>query len=276
MEIILKKVTTVPELEVVAELERKVWGAEPIPVHQTATSMKNGGIVIGAYDGEKLVGFSYGFAGFANGETYLCSHMMGIDPDYQSQGIGYRLKIAQAEEARQIGYRKIRWTYDPLESRNAFLNIAKLGAICSDYIENCYGDMNDELNRGLPTDRFNVEWLIQSSHLEQRFAQFADVRVDRGRSLLGWEAREDGFPQATERVVDWETDAEFYFVPMPVAFQKMKKTERELAINWRMRTRQVLSDAFASGWAVAHIVPAVNEEPVQHYVLVRREKLALE
>jgi predicted GNAT superfamily acetyltransferase len=274
MEISLKKVTTVPELEVVAELERKVWGAEPIPVHQTATAMKNGGIVIGAYDGDKLVGFSYGFAGFANGGTYLCSHMMGIDPDYQNQGIGYRLKIAQAEEARKIGYNKIRWTYDPLESRNAFLNIAKLGAICSDYIENCYGDMNDELNRGLPTDRFNVEWLIHSPHLEQRVAQFADVQVKEEQLLLGWEAREDGFPQATERAIDWESGAEFLFVPTPISFQKMKKTERELAIDWRMRTRYVLSEAFASGWAVAHIIPA-NQEPVQHYVLVRREQLAL-
>jgi predicted GNAT superfamily acetyltransferase len=274
MEIVLRNITTVPELETMAALERKIWGGEPIAVSQTATAMKNGGIIIGAYEGERLVGFSYGFAGFKNGEIYLCSHMMGIDPEYQNKGIGYSLKIVQAEEARKLGYSKIRWTYDPLESRNAYLNIVKLGAICSDYIENCYGDMNDDLNRGLPTDRFNVELLINSAHLEQRKTLFADVEVQAAQLLLGWEVRADGLARGTEREIDWETSAEFLFLPMPLYFQNMKKKDRNLAIDWRMRTRQVLTDAFARGWAVAHILQA-PEERMQHYVLVRRAQLAL-
>lgn len=274
MEIVVKKVSTVPELVKCAELERKVWGSEPIPVHQTATAAKNGGLVIGAYAGDEVIGYSYGFAGFKNGETYLCSHMLGIDPAYRNQSIGYRLKLAQADEARKLGYSKIRWTYDPMETRNAYLNIFKLGAICSDYIENCYGEMTDELNRGLPSDRFNVEWPVNSSHLEQRQAQFAEVTVQPEDVLLGFEVRADGFPQATARQIAWEQDAEYLFIPAPVNFQEMKKTDRMLAIDWRMQTRQVFAEAFARGFAVAHIITPQGE-PVLYYVLVHRTQLAL-
>lgn len=272
-EVLVKRVTSLQELEACAALERQVWGSEPIPLHQTLTAVKNGGLMIGAYAGEQLVGFSYGFAGFARGEVYLCSHMLGIDAAYRNAGIGYRLKIAQAEAARELGYGKIRWTYDPLESRNAFLNISKLGAICSDYIENCYGDMDDELNRGLPSDRFHVEWLIDSPHLQNRQERLANVEVQEGQLLLGWSVREDGLPVATEREYAWE--AEFLFVPIPLQFQEMKKADRELAIDWRMKTRQVLREAFARGFAVAEITRTPGE-PVQHYALVQRSSLALD
>jgi predicted GNAT superfamily acetyltransferase len=134
MGIFLRKLETLEDLEQMALLEQKVWAMNPVPLHQTLTVAKNGGVLIGAFDENRMVGFVYSFPGYLNGETYLCSHMMGIDPAYQNQGLGYRLKMKQAEEAKQLGYIKIRWTYDPLESRNGYLNITKLGAICSDYM----------------------------------------------------------------------------------------------------------------------------------------------
>lgn len=276
MGILLKKIETLAELEKISFLERKVWAMNPIPLHQTSTVAKNGGVVIGAFDGEQLIGFVYSFPGYANGETYLCSHMMGIDPAYQNQGVGYHLKMKQAEEAGKLGYQKIRWTYDPLESRNGYLNIAKLGAICSDYIENCYGEMTDELNKGLPSDRFNVEWMIRSPYQNQRHDLFAELSMQTDRMLLDWNLRTDGHPQAIRKEIDSRvfTNLSYLFIPVPIEFQQVKQNDIELAIDWRLKTREVFMKSFAEGWAVAHVI-RYQKEPVQYYVLVKRDRLAL-
>src|SRR5699024_188214 len=117
------------EMEAVYELETRIWETEIVPPHQTITVVRNGGLMLGAYDGEKLIGFSYSFPGFANDERYLCSHMLGIHPDYRSRGIGRQLKEVQLKTARSMGYKKITWTFDPLETRNAYLNLSKLRGI---------------------------------------------------------------------------------------------------------------------------------------------------
>jgi predicted GNAT superfamily acetyltransferase len=272
MDIVLKSITSVAQFTAMSELESRVWGLSPIPLHQTITASKNGGIAIGAYDGEKLVGFSYGFAGFSAGETYLCSHMMGIDPDYRDKGIGNNLKQQQAEEARRLGYRKIRWTYDPLESRNGYLNLSKLGAICSQYIENCYGEMIDELNRGLPSDRFNVEWLIDSPHLESRLERFSTVMLDKKELLLNWRIDQKGLPEPLN--ADPDGRGPLRFVPIPANFRDVRKADAELALAWRMCTRQVFQASFADGWGAVWVLR--TNEPVVYYVLSPRKGLELE
>jgi predicted GNAT superfamily acetyltransferase len=160
-----RELKTIAEMEQVQELENKVWGAEIVPTHQTLTAVKNGGIIVGAFAGQQLVGFSYGFAGFHNGKSYLCSHMLGIDQPYRSKGIGAMLKLKQREIAIEKGYDRMQWTYDPLETRNAYLNLTKLNGICDTYIENCYGEMKDGLNKGLPSDRFEIHWHLTSPYV---------------------------------------------------------------------------------------------------------------
>jgi predicted GNAT superfamily acetyltransferase len=276
LEISLQKIDTIKELEKMSQLEQKVWGTSPIPIHQTLTSAKNGGIVIGAYAGEQMVGFVYSFPGYKNGEVYLCSHMLGIDEEFRNQGIGYRLKMKQAEEAIKLGYRKIRWTYDPLESRNGNLNIAKLGAVCSEYIENCYGEMDDELNKNLPSDRFNVDWMIGSPYLEQRQRMFSHLEVLSERVALDWKVRGTGDPEAVWKSNSWGTfrHQPLLFVPVPLKFQEIKEKDHELALDWRYKTREVFVGLFAEGWAVTHIYRQ-PDEPVQYYVLIKRNQLPL-
>jgi predicted GNAT superfamily acetyltransferase len=277
LEILLHKVDTIEDLEKISQLEQKVWGTSPIPIHQTLTAAKNGGIAIGAYAGEQMVGFVYSFPGYKNGEVYLCSHMLGIDQEFRNKGIGYRLKMKQAEEAKKLGYRKIRWTYDPLESRNGNLNIAKLGAICSEYIENCYGEMDDELNKNLPSDRFNVEWLVGSPYLDDRHRMFANLKLVTESVVLDWEERENGYPEAVWKSNRWEMfrNQPLLFVPVPVNFQELKEKDHGLALDWRYKTREIFVGLFAEGWAVAHVYRKPIE-PVQYYVLVKRNKLPLE
>lgn len=270
----IKKIETIEDFRKVMELDFKVWGGDPVPYHQTLTASKNGGMVLGAFEGDKLVGFLYGFTGFQNGEVYLCSHMMGIDADYRSNGIGYQLKQKQAEIACQMGYKKIRWTFDPLESRNGYLNITKLGSICSEYVEDCYGEMEDGLNKNMPSDRFNVEWLIDSFYLEKRKELFSDLQVTFEGLMLDWHEREDGLPEPI--AVDKESfpDSEFLFVPVPVNIQELKQNDADLALDWRLKTRAVFQLCFSKGWTVVHVLRQLNEK-CQYYVLCKRDKLEL-
>ena len=274
MAITIKNIKTIEDFEKVHELDVKVWGVDPVPTHQTMTAAKNGGIVLGAFDGEKLVGFQYSFAGFKDGEVYVCSHMMGVDPQYRNQGIGFILKQKQAEEALKLGYKKIRWTYDPLESRNGYLNIAKLGAICCEYIENCYGEMKDTLNNGMPSDRFHVEWYLGSPYLKERHQHFSNLEVESSSLALQWRENEAGMPCAVP-VSDMDfSQASHLLVPIPVDFQKLKEVDHELALDWRLKTREIFVSLFSEGWALVHVIRKRNEL-CQYYVLCRKNELGL-
>ena len=111
----IRSLTTTTELEDVRTLESRVWGEEEAtPVHQTLTAVKNGGLVLGAFLDEKLIGFQYSFPGFDGNCVYLCSHILSVDPAYRSMGIGAKLKHAQRQESKKKGYSYIRCTYDPL------------------------------------------------------------------------------------------------------------------------------------------------------------------
>ncbi len=126
----------------------------------------------GAWAGERLAGFVFGFLGFHEAETARrlkhCSHMLGVHPDFRSAGVGYALKTYQREHVLRQGLDLITWTYDPLLARNAQLNIAKLGAVCTTYLPNLYGAMRDGLNAGLPSDRFQVDWWIATPRVADR------------------------------------------------------------------------------------------------------------
>ena len=138
-------------------------GLEVLPVHLMVAVPRNGGLLLGAFDGDDLVGYVFGFPGItAGGKLKHCSHMMGVAPGCQVRGIGYQLKLAQREHLLARGCDLVTWTYDPLASRNAYLNLAKLGVVCRTYLQDYYGPMTDGLNAGLPADRLQVDWWIGS------------------------------------------------------------------------------------------------------------------
>ena len=261
----IRTLHTIHELQLVQTLEKTVWGMEPIPIHQTATSVRNGGLMLGAFIEGELVGFSYSFAGYSDGNLYLCSHMLGVHPDYQHKGIGKKLKEAQKAAALKMGYKLLTWTYDPLESRNAYLNLSKLGGICSTYIENCYGDMDDSLNKGLPTDRFKLEWWI-----DRRFNL-----LDTGKAYrIPWEYAKKEMPKLAniESHLSEIEDHDIVFVPVPAFFQQMKQKDNMLVIDWRMKTRKIFQTLFSKGY-VAIALEKEQDRPVHYYKLVKRELL---
>ncbi|RNF39570.1 GNAT family N-acetyltransferase [Planococcus salinus] len=269
-QVTIRKLETNDDMRLIQKLEREVWDMDPIPTHQTFTASKNGGILVGAFHEEKLIGFSYGFAGFNKGKSYLCSHMMGIHPDYQSQGIGRILKEQQRKEARDIGYDLITWTFDPLESKNAYLNTSRLYGICHTYLENCYGEMDDGLNRGLPTDRLQVEWWISSSRVENKWKP-GPVRFQQPYRVT---ETPTGYPVIDMETTEAALSEEGVEVPIPKQFQQIKKEDPALAMDWRMKIRGIFQQLFADGFALVGV--RKTEEAVQYYQFVPRNTIPLE
>ena len=157
------------ELRACVTLQKEVWNftdAELIPLRLFVVAEKVGGQVMGAFDGTGLVGFALSVPGTRSGHIYLHSHMLAVRKDHRNSGLGRRLKLLQREDALARGIELIEWTFDPLEIKNAYLNIERLGAIARRYSINQYGITSSPLQGGLPTDRLVAEWWLKSKRVE--------------------------------------------------------------------------------------------------------------
>ena len=270
----IRLLNTHEELLAVKELEEMIWASDdPVPLHQTMTAVKHGGMVIGAFVGERLIGFQYSFAGFDGEKAYLCSHTMGIHPEYQKGGVGEKIKRAQQEAAIEKGYDLVLWTYDPLETVNGNLNIRKLGAICSTYIQNCYGELPDILNAGLPSDRFQVEWWIRRPGVIEKLANPQKKReIDaQTKSALHFEINQQGDPEPQSIDLTLEQHDGPLIVAVPSAFQEVKARNYDLALRWRMATRGVFKHYFQNDWVVCDFIKGDPTEPVHYYLMEKSQ-----
>jgi predicted GNAT superfamily acetyltransferase len=241
------------------ELQAEVWCREEVvPMNQTYTAVKNGGIALGLFDEDILVGFCFGFAGFKDNKVYLCSHMLGLKEKYRYGGWGEKLKIAQMQEAIRLGYDLITWTFDPLESPNARLNIGKLRAIVRTYIPNCYGEMRSSINVGLPSDRFLAEWYITSPRVKLPQKLESIEQAQHGAQVV-FNGEE---PQLT--YLDVNLTAEQLLFPIPIAFQDLRQTNPTIALDWRLKAREFFETYFKQGYAVTD---CITGEKVHYYLL---------
>ncbi len=158
------------DLKSVVRLQRQIWGFEDvdlIPLRLFVVAFKIGGQVYGAFDGAQMIGFCMALPGLKpGGKTYLHSHMLGVLPEYRNAGVGRTLKLTQRDDALRRGIDLIEWTFDPLEIKNAFFNMERLGAIVRRYTPNQYGTTSSPLHGGLPTDRCSAEWWISSPRVK--------------------------------------------------------------------------------------------------------------
>jgi len=270
---------TLAEFHAAEELQRAAWGSADIdiaPLHVMLTIAKNGGVVLGAFAADQLIGFVYGFVGMtdrADAKLKHTSHQMGVRPEWQSRGVGYALKVAQREAVRQQGLRLITWTYDPLESKNAHLNIAKLGAVCNTYICNYYGELRDDINLGLATDRFQVDWWIGSQHVTAHLAQPSAslaAYLDEGVTILNsviWNDQE--LPACANSIEPLPADR--FLVEFPADFQAIKRADNTLAIAWRLHLRSICETAFAEGFTVMDYLYETGTRARSFYVLQKIE-----
>lgn len=259
--IAIRSLTTDAEIRAVEELQRLAWrlpDVEIVPLHVLVTAARNGGLLLGAFDGERLAGFVFGFAGLTPaGRLKHCSHMTGVHPDYRDRNLGYRLKLAQRAAVLAQGIDLITWTFDPLEARNGWLNFHKLGAVCCTYLRSVYGDMRDGLNAGLPSDRLQVDWWIGSPRVEQRL-RGADGPPSSGSPLPRRWAGTDPTPCApllsTGEREEGEVKEGRTLITIPVNFQAIKAADLSLAMQWRLATRQQFEAAFAQGLCITDLL----------------------
>src|SRR5919201_1514077 len=171
MPVTFRDLTSLQEFATVVDLERQIWGPcydDVVPVPILAISVKRGGILIGAFNGEGMGGFVYSIPGLKYHKPMQWSHMLGIADDHRNSGLGRELKLLQRERALEMGLDLIEWTYDPLQAANAHLNFCKLGVVVEEYEENVYGASQSPLHKGNPTDRFVAEWRICEAHVVRR------------------------------------------------------------------------------------------------------------
>ncbi|WP_078428384.1 hypothetical protein [Alkalihalobacterium alkalinitrilicum] len=273
------KIKMIKSIEHFSEIEKlygEIWGSfNKVPLHNLITVARNGGIVLGAFNNkEKMVGFSYGFPGVSdlnsgNPRIYLCSHILGILKDYRNLGIGEELKWEQYDQARKIGFSNIQWTFDPLEAINANLNFHKLGAIGFKYSENCYGFINDNLNKGIPTDRLVVDWDVNHT-LAQKKSLISSRRGVK-------EYYEVGKVIGTEDNLYWEvgnieeTSGDIALkLPIPKNIQKIKYSNPDLAKKWRNQFREVIQRLFAKGFQINDFKQ--SKKDVNHFYILTKNK----
>jgi predicted GNAT superfamily acetyltransferase len=277
---VIKLLESPEDMALVEELQRAVWpGSETdvVPAHVFITAVHNGGLVLGAFLEDELIGFVFGFPGLDftpdGPRPKHCSHMMGIQPGHRDSGVGFMLKRAQWQMVRKQGIDHITWTYDPLLSRNAYLNIAKLGAVCNTYRRSEYGDMRDGLNAGLPSDRFQVDWWVNTRRVERRLSKRsrsplkpADYSKAELQPLYTPHSRDEGLVGPPEHFSP--LDGRILLAEIPFDFNALKEIDFALARDWRFFSREVFEAAFAAGYIVTDFV---HEDARSLYILANGE-----
>jgi predicted GNAT superfamily acetyltransferase len=165
----IRKCQTLDEMSACVALQKEVWSftdADLVPLRMFVVAEKIGGQVIGAFDGGKMVAFAFSVPGARGGHSYLHSQMLAVRREYRNAGLGRKIKLFQREDALARGFELIEWTFDPLEIKNAYLNIERLGAIARRYNVNQYGITSSPLQGGLPSDRLVAEWWLKSKRVE--------------------------------------------------------------------------------------------------------------
>jgi predicted GNAT superfamily acetyltransferase len=253
----------------VKALQRAVWpgsDVEIVPAHLLLTVAHNGGMVAAAFDNdENCIGVVWGFLGLDERDARLkhCSHQLGVHPAYRNTGLGFALKQFQWRWGREHGIELITWTYDPLLARNAHLNIAKLGAVCNTYRRDEYGPLRDALNAGLPTDRFQVDWWLDTERVVARMegvpgsAPTIANRLESGAPII------NPLDENTELC----PDAERVLIEIPTDFLALKASDPGVALAWRLGTRRAFETLFAHHYTITDFI---REDDRALYVATRQ------
>jgi len=272
----IRPLTTLDDCRRVAALEREVWGytdaEDVVPPPVLIVSIKRGGILLGAFDeSNAMKGFVYSLPALKDGRPTQWSHMLGVTSDARDSGIGARLKLAQRDHALAMGIDLIEWTYDPLQALNAHLNFAKLGVVASEYEENIYGESSSPLHRGTPTDRLVAEWHIRTPHVERRISRWGEPGVRDGSvssaplvnpSLAGVVWPRPG-------LADLTADERRVLVEIPVGFADMQLGDPDLALAWRLHTREILQEYLGRGYRAVDFFLS-RSAGRGHYLLARQ------
>ena len=261
----IRDVESEPELHFIEDIQKQAWGFSDLDIVPAATLIATqhaGGIVLGAFDDNQMIGFAYAFPAFEDGHASMHSHMLAVLSEHRNCQAGFYLKVVQRERVLAKGLDEVSWTFDPLQSLNAHLNFAKLGVVSRRYLVNFYGEATSSpLHTGFGTDRLWVSWLLKSEKVErcvsrgpsQRAIRMAEASKDAavilesaliysegGRPILG------GFKNALS--------GGRCTIEIPRDINSIKEREPALGIEWREATRAAFLAAIDSGFLVDDFV----------------------
>ena len=234
--VVVRRCEGLEEYRACVTMQKEIWAEadlEIVPDTVFVVAEHTGGQILGAFDGQRLVGFTLAMPGLRNGGAYLHSHMTGVLADYRDRGVGRMLKLFQREEALSRDIRLVEWTFDPLEMRNAHFNLNRLGAIARRYAPNMYGITSSPLHRGLATDRLVAEWYLDSP---------------RTLAALGGGLPEPAVAECIE---------------VPAALEGWKASDLPQVQKLQSRVRENFSEAFAKGHAAVGVVKMAHGRAYQ-------------
>jgi predicted GNAT superfamily acetyltransferase len=278
LQIVIRDVDSICEMKQVEGLQKEVWGIEDrdvVPFDHLMVGKDVGGLLIGAFDRERLVGFVYGLLASDCDRLQIHSHMLAVKPAYRNFGIGYRLKIAQRERVLARGIARVTWTFDPLRCLNAHLNFKKLGVICDRYKINYYGESTSSFLHQHGTDRLWVTWLVDSARVRER--------IEAGTNHHALPYGLEGFARLVEVAANDEPcgldpakvlGAKRILVEIPDDIGVLERRCPDVATGWREATRWAFTDALAAGYLVEEFYRECrNGRAYGAYVLTLGERI---
>ncbi|MFM2308020.1 MAG: hypothetical protein RLY87_140 [Chloroflexota bacterium] len=274
MAIHIKPITDLAGCADLQYVHNRIWSNsddEIIPTHVLITWAHNDCVLLGAYDDDGpreahgMVGFALGWYGLTHTvpvSLKYCSHIVGVLSEYRGRDIGLQLKKAQRSTLIAHGQTNLMtWTYDPLQIVNGTFNIHRLGALCSTYKRDVYGEMTDALNAGAPSDRFEAEWYLQNErttqHLGQHYPDWSDHHI-------AYPVRVVENTPHNESMPDW--DGQIVAIPLPEQLALLRTHDTTRLHAWRMMQRLYFEAAFAGGY---HVVDCINVPQRGWHYLVR-------
>jgi predicted GNAT superfamily acetyltransferase len=263
---LLKRSTEFEECE---RIQKAVWGAVSVASELMVVTQRYGGAVLGAFVDNEVVGFIYAFLARRHGRLIHWSHQMAVREGFRDLGLGFKMKLAHREHALQQGLKSICWTYDPLQSRNAALNIARLGGQVEEFVPDCYGHFPSLIEKELPSDRFVVNWRIASAGGGRGWRD--DPPQVRAVTVPSVNPTRLAREFLENRKILLNLRQQRLLVEIPTNTDRMRVKSLDLARRWRLETRRVFQHYFSSGYRVVDLVtPSPANSGRCFYVLGRR------
>jgi predicted GNAT superfamily acetyltransferase len=262
---LLRNVEEARQCEVV---QTHVWGAPGVTREAMTAVRKYGGALIGTVIDGKVVGFILAFLAQYHGRLIHWSHMMAVEAKYRDQGLGFKMKLVHRQVATERGIKSICWTFDPLQSRNARLNISRLGAIPEEYVPDCYGRFPSLLEKGLPSDRWVVNWQIATARVEARLRGETPAFDPTLPRVNETRANSQGFPK--NQTIRLGLSARRLLVETPAQTDAMRLQAMALARRWRFEARRIFQHYLANGYQVEDFFPPQAETDGRCFYLLRR------
>jgi len=275
MSVTYKQLKTLEELKPCENVQEAVWGFNPldtIPARFMLVVHKHGGFAMGAFDGDLMIGFVFGVAAIHYGRPSQHSHMLAVLPEYRNQNIGFKLKIAQRKDALSRNIDLITWAFDPLQSKNAYLNLNKLGVIACSYDINLYGEeSSSELHSGLGTDRLLAEWWLVSDKVKSILDETQEVVKKRhmeGININKTKRDEQGLRLPVESNLTLTNDV--LLLEIPDDIEEIKKLNIQVAHQWREHIQKTLIHYFNAGYYVNYLNVEREEDTRRSYYVLER------